>query len=445
MSENSFTLNIAEYEFSVTEISSRIKVLLEENLGLIRIRGEISGLKIASSGHGYFNLKENNSILACTCWRPLLAKLKFIPVDGMEVVATGRISAYAGNSRYQLSVESLQQSGIGAFMQILKERKEKLEKEGVFTKPKRDLPFLPARIGVVTSMTGAVIKDIIHRISDRCPSHILIWPVAVQGENAAGEIANAIDGFNQLDLDIRPNVIIVARGGGSIEDLWAFNEEIVVMSVYRSDIPIISAVGHEVDNTLIDLVADKRAPTPTAAAEFVVPVIANLIHTIDSYYDALVSKINQFIKYEEQNINYNADLLKTLGNSIDYNQQFLDELSFRLIDSAPNLLKFKGVKLEFFDMERLNPIKVIEYHSLELMHEASNMAQYIKLTLKNYEYQLNLNNSLLTSLDYKTVLKRGFAIIKSEDGEFITSKSAADQQQEFNINFFDGNIVVNKT
>lgn len=167
MSDSSFTSNIAEYEFSVTEISSRIKDLLEENLGLIRIRGEISGLKIASSGHGYFNLKENNSILACTCWRPLLAKLKFIPVDGMEVVATGRISAYAGNSRYQLSVETLQQLGIGAFMQILKERKEKLEKEGVFTKPKRDLPFLPGRIGVVTSMTGAVIKDIIHRISDR--------------------------------------------------------------------------------------------------------------------------------------------------------------------------------------------------------------------------------------------------------------------------------------
>lgn len=437
--------NIIEHEFSVTEISTRIKGLLEDNLGYIRIRGEISGLKIASSGHGYFNLKENNAILACTCWRPLLARLKFTPIDGMEVVAIGKISAYAGNSRYQLSVENLEQSGLGAFMQILKERKEKLEKEGIFNKPKNDLPFLPDRIGVVTSPTGAVIKDIIHRISDRCPSHILVWPVAVQGENAAGEIASAIDGFNQLDPDMRPDVIIVARGGGSIEDLWAFNEEIVVMSAFRSNIPIISAVGHEVDHTLIDLVADKRAPTPTAAAEFVVPVIANLTHMIDSYYDGLISRINQFIKYEEQNINYNTDLLKSLSDSVDYNQQFLDELSFRLIDSLPNLMKFKRIKLDAFNVERLNPIKIIEYNSLELMYQVNNMAQYIKLKIKNYEHQLNLNNSLLISLDYNTVLKRGFAIIKSENGKFITSKLVADQQQEFTINFFDGNIVVNKT
>ncbi|XVN43654.1 MAG: exodeoxyribonuclease VII large subunit [Candidatus Rickettsia vulgarisii] len=437
--------NIIEHEFSVTEISSRIKDLLEDNLGYIKIRGEISGLKIASSGHGYFNLKENNAILACTCWRPLLARLKFTPVDGMEVVAMGKISAYAGNSRYQLSVENLEQSGLGAFMQILKERKEKLEKEGIFNKPKKDLPFLPDRIGVVTSPTGAVIKDIIHRISDRCPSHILVWPVAVQGENAAGEISNAIDGFNQLPIDMRPDVIIVARGGGSIEDLWAFNEEIVVMSAFKSDIPIISAVGHEVDHTLIDLVTDKRAPTPTAAAEFAVPVISNLTHMIDSCYDTLISKINQFIKYEEQNINYNTDLLKTLSNSIDYNQQFLYELSFRLKDSLPNLLKFKRIKLDAFDMERLNSVKIIEYNSLELTHQANNMEQYIKLKLRNYEHQLNLNNSLLASLDYNTVLKRGFTIIKSEDGKFITSKSMADQQQEFSINFFDGNIVVNKT
>ncbi|KAJ6645043.1 Exodeoxyribonuclease 7 large subunit [Pseudolycoriella hygida] len=366
MVKNNFIWDLAdkiEHEFSVTEISSRIKELLENNFGYIKIKGEISGLKVASSGHGYFNLKENTAILACTCWRPILAKIKFTPIDGMEVVARGKLSGYAGNSRYQLSVESLEQAGLGAFMQILRERQEKLERE------------------------GAVVKDIIHRISDRCPTHILIWPVAVQGDNAAGDIAKAIEGFNELNQELRPDVIIVARGGGSIEDLWAFNEEIVVRSVFNSAIPIISAVGHEVDHTLIDLIADKRAPTPTAAAEFAVPVIANIIHTISYYYDALLSRINQVVKQYEQALSYNTDIVKSLSTCIDYNQQLLDEV-------------------------------------------------------KNYAHQLELNNSLLASLDYKTVLKRGFALVTSQQGNFITSTSEAIIQPEFHIKFFDADEVI---
>lgn len=445
MAEDNLILDLTDkldYEFSVSEISNRIKELLENNFGYIRIKGEISGLKIATSGHGYFNLKENNAILACTCWRPVLARINFTPQDGMEIVARGKLSGYAGNSRYQLSVETLQQAGLGAFMQILKERHEKLAKEGIFDKPKKSLPFLPNKIGVITSLTGAVIKDIIHRIKDRYPSHVIIWPVTVQGENAANEIANAIKGFNKLDYHIRPSVIIIARGGGSTEDLWAFNEEIVVRSAFNSVIPIISAVGHETDHTLIDLVADKRAPTPTAAAEFAVPVIANLIHTVRSYYEALISRINQFIKYAQQDISYNTDLNKSLNTRIDYNQQLLDELSFRLLDSLPNLLKFKRAKLETLGIERLNPIKIIEYQALELRHQVNYMLRSIKIQIQNYDHQLNLSNSLLTSLDYKTVLRRGFAVIRSEDGNFITSKSAANKTQEFNIHFFDGNIAV---
>ncbi|WP_341763757.1 exodeoxyribonuclease VII large subunit [Candidatus Tisiphia endosymbiont of Beris chalybata] len=445
MAEDNLILDLTDkldYEFSVSEISNRIKELLENNFGYIRIKGEISGLKIATSGHGYFNLKENNAILACTCWRPVLARINFTPQDGMEIVARGKLSGYAGNSRYQLSVETLQQAGLGAFMQILKERHEKLAKEGIFDKPKKSLPFLPNKIGVITSLTGAVIKDIIHRIKDRYPSHVIIWPVTVQGENAANEIANAITGFNKLDYHIRPSVIIIARGGGSTEDLWAFNEEIVVRSAFNSVIPIISAVGHETDNTLIDLVADKRAPTPTAAAEFAVPVIANLIHTVRSYYEALISRINQFIKYAQQDISYNTDLKKSLNTRVDYNQQLLDELSFRLLDSLPNLLKFKSAKLETLGIERLNPIKIIEYQELELRHQVNYMLRSIKIQIQNYDHQLNLSNSLLTSLDYKTVLRRGFAVIRSEDGNFITSKSAANKTQEFNIHFFDGNIAV---
>ncbi|WP_425363238.1 exodeoxyribonuclease VII large subunit [Candidatus Tisiphia endosymbiont of Hybos culiciformis] len=445
MIENNFITNLVNQEFSVTEISSKIKELLENNFGYIRVKGEISGLKIATSGHGYFNLKENTAVLACTCWRPVLAKIQFTPVDGMEVVAIGKLSGYAGNSRYQLSVENLEPAGLGAIMQILKELQAKLEKEGIFDKPKKPLPFLPNKIGVVTSMTGAVIKDIIHRINDRCPSHVLIWPVTVQGGNAASEIAEAIEGFNKLEQNIKPDVIIVARGGGSIEDLWAFNEEIVVRSVFSSDIPIISAVGHEVDNTLIDLVADKRAPTPTAAAEFAVPVLSGLNYTISSYYETLLNRINQLVKYQQQVVNSNTNISRSLTAYIDYNQQLLDELSFRLTDSLPNLLRFKVAKLESLNIEILNPLKKVDYKALELEHQFNYTLKSISTKLKNYEHQLNLNNLLLTSLDYKTVLKRGFTVIKSADGEFITSKVMASRKQEFNIKFFDGDILVHTT
>ncbi len=442
MLKNSFITTSVEQEFSVTELSSKIKELLENNFSYVRVKGEVSGLKIATSGHGYFNLKENTAVLACTCWRPVLAKIRFILVDGMEVVIRGKLSGYAGNSRYQLSVEVLEPAGFGAIMKILKERQKKLEEEGIFSKKKKLLPFLPGKIGVVTSMTGAVIRDIIHRIDDRCPSHILIWPVAVQGENAASEIADAIEGFNKLDKNLKPDVIIVARGGGSIEDLWAFNEEIVVRSVFNSDIPIISAVGHEVDNTLIDLVADKRAPTPTAAAEFAVPMLSNLKYIIGSYYDTLLNSISHLLKYEQQVINSNTDIFKSITTYINHNQQLFDELTFRLIDSLPNSLRFEMAKLDIFNIKILNPLKVFDYQSLELTHQSNYMLKSITTELQNYEHQLNINSLLLTSLDYKTILKRGFALIKSENGQFITSKVVASKKQKFNIKFFDGDITV---
>lgn len=231
---DNFIANQATKEFSVSEISNKIKELLENNFGYIKVKGEISGLKIASSGHAYFNLKENTAILACTCWRPILAKIKFPLNDGMEVVISGKLSSYAGNSRYQLSVDNLQPAGLGAMLQILNERKARLEKEGLFNKIRIPIPFLPDKIGVITSITGAVIKDIIHRIRERFPTRIIIWPVSVQGENSGNEIAEAIEGFNNLEEINKPSVIIVARGGGSIEDLWSFNDEILVRAAYNS-------------------------------------------------------------------------------------------------------------------------------------------------------------------------------------------------------------------
>lgn len=430
------------HEFSVIELSNKIKELIENNLGYIRVKGEISGLKIASSGHGYFNLKENTAILACTCWKPVLSKIKFPLADGMEVVVSGKLSGYPGNSRYQLSVEKIDPAGVGAMMQILKERKEKLTKEGIFDKIKKPLPFLPSKIGVITSITGAVIKDIIHRITDRCPSNIIIWPVTVQGENAGNEISNAIDGFNKLESFNQPDVIIVARGGGSIEDLWAFNDEIVIYSAYNSKIPIISAVGHEVDYTLIDLVSDKRAPTPTAAAEFAVPVASILKATLNSHHNVLLNRINQLLKYEQQTVNNYQNIYKHLVNYIEDKQQRLDEISFRLSDSLPSLFKLKTAKLDLFNLVRLNPLKLVSYKSLQLTHQSNYLIKSINQAVNNFSHKLNLNNQLLASLDYNNVLKRGFAIIKSTDGEFLLSKTIAITQEKFNIKFYDGDLTV---
>src|SRR5580700_5196164 len=271
-------------EFSVSEIAAALKRTVEDSFPFVRVRGEISGLKFHSSGHVYFDLKDDKAVLNAVIWRAVAQRLKVKPQAGLEVVCTGRISTYAGSSRYQIIVEQVELAGLGALMAMLEERKKRLTAEGLFaTERKKKLPYLPGVIGVVTSPTGAVIRDIMHRLSARFPRRVLLWPVAVQGERAASEIAAAIRGFNVLPAGgpvPRPDVLIVARGGGSIEDLMAFNEEIVVRAAAESAIPLISAVGHETDTTLIDFASDARAPTPTAAAEMAVPVRSELLSQV---------------------------------------------------------------------------------------------------------------------------------------------------------------------
>ena len=266
--------------FSVTELSGALKRTVEDAFGHVRVRGEISGWKRHGSGHGYFTLKDEGACIDAVLWRGQAARLQFAPEDGAEVIASGKLTTYPGRSKYQLVVDRLELAGEGALMALLDKRRRSLAAEGLFDESrKRKLPFLPKTIGIVTSPTGAVIRDILHRLADRCPTHVLLWPVPVQGEAAAAAVAAAIRGFGamRVDGDIgRPDLIIVARGGGSIEDLWAFNEEIVVRAAAESPIPLISAVGHETDTTLIDHAADRRAPTPTAAAEMAVPVLAEL-------------------------------------------------------------------------------------------------------------------------------------------------------------------------
>ncbi|MAW81826.1 MAG: exodeoxyribonuclease VII large subunit [Parvularcula sp.] len=272
------------HEYTVSELSGAVKRTIEDAFGLVRVKAELGRCTRAASGHFYLDLKDEKAVISGVMWKGNAARLSINPEQGMEVVATGRMSTFPGQSRYQLIIDSLEPAGVGALMALFEERKKKLAAEGLFApERKKPLPFLPKVIGVVTSPSGAVIRDILHRLRERFPRHVIVWPTLVQGRGAEEKIAEAIRGFNALqsDGDIpRPDVLIVARGGGSLEDLWCFNEEAVARAAAASEIPLISAVGHETDTTLIDYVADKRAPTPTAAAEIAVPVRADLLSEV---------------------------------------------------------------------------------------------------------------------------------------------------------------------
>ena len=275
-------------ELTVSELAQALKRTVEDRFGLVRVRGEISNYRGPhSSGHAYFCLKDAGARLDAVIWKTSLLRLKTRPEEGLEVIATGRITTFPGKSAYQIVIETIEPAGVGALMALLEERRKRLVAEGIFaTERKQAIPFLPSVIGIVTSPTGAVIRDILHRLSDRFPRRVVLWPVRVQGETAAAEVSAAIAGFDALDGSstiARPDVLVVARGGGSLEDLWCFNEESVVRAVAACRIPVISAVGHETDTTLIDFVADLRAPTPTAAAEKCVPVRADLLAQVADY------------------------------------------------------------------------------------------------------------------------------------------------------------------
>ena len=272
---------------SVGELALKLKRVVEGAFGHVRLRGEISGYKRVASGHAYLSLKDDGAVIDGVIWKGQVSLIPFQPQDGIEVIATGKVTTYPGRSKYQIIIERMELAGEGALMALLEKLKAKLAGEGLFdVRRKKLLPFLPRVIGVVTSPTGAVIRDILHRLEDRCPTHVLVWPVKVQGEGSAKEVVNAIRGFDAIlpgGPVPRPDLVIVARGGGSIEDLWSFNEEQVVRAIAGCSIPIISAVGHETDTTLADFAADLRAPTPTAAAEMAVPVLADLRLTLDGY------------------------------------------------------------------------------------------------------------------------------------------------------------------
>jgi exodeoxyribonuclease VII large subunit len=386
---------------SVSEISLSLKSCVEQVFSHIKVRGEVSDVKKATSGHIYFSLKDKDSVLSAICWRGRSSATVQAIQAGLEVVCTGKLSTYPGRSNYQMIVDSAEPAGIGALLKLLNERKEKLEKEGLFdASHKKPIPYLPETIGVITSPTGAVIRDIIHRLTDRFPRHVLVWPVAVQGETCAQEVANAVKGFNHLPENFpKPDVLIVARGGGSLEDLWGFNEECVVRAVYESEIPVISAVGHETDTTLIDYVADLRAPTPTGAAEKAVPMRMELLQRVQSSSLRLTSALQRTLSEKQMRLMMAQKGLPNLGDIVCQFTQRLDDKSEKLQTAFQNLFQ-----------------------------RCADKVQSIGRLLDSYSYQ--------------NVLKRGFVLVSNGQQKIITSKNQAQTQSLLNLQFMDGSVAV---
>jgi exodeoxyribonuclease VII large subunit len=483
-------------EWSVSDLAGALKRTLEDAFGHVRLRGEVSGYRGPhSSGHAYFCLKDQNARIDAVIWKGAFAKLKIRPEEGMEVIATGRITTFPGSSKYQIVVDSLEPAGIGALMALLEERRRKLNAEGLFAQErKRRLPFLPQVIGVVTSPTGAVIRDILHRLEDRFPRRVLVWPVRVQGETSAAEVAAAIRGFNALESGgrvPRPDVLIVARGGGSIEDLWGFNEEIVVRAAAESAIPLVSAVGHETDWTLIDHAADLRAPTPTGAAELVVPVRVELMAAVNDLSRRHVEAALRLVERRRSDLRATAralpspealfspkrqrlDLAATklypaLARNARGHEERLLKVSRQLAHVSPvaNVARMRArldavgprpynavcrsILLREESLKQISRRLVVSRETL-LRAERTRLAQGHELTQRVAERlgpalrgqiarkadRLDAVSKLFDSLNYKSVLKRGFALVRDADGQPLNSADAVLDGQALVLEFADG-------
>jgi exodeoxyribonuclease VII large subunit len=435
--------NAAEY--TVSEIAQAVKRTVEEGFGYVRVRGEISGFRGQhSSGHAYFTLKDADAAIDAVVWRSSWPKLTFKPEEGLEVIATGRLTTFPRSSKYQIVIEQMEPAGAGALMALLEERRKKFLAEGLFDKArKRPLPYLPRVIGVVTSPTGAVIRDILHRLDDRFPSHVIVWPVRVQGETSAAEVAAAIAGFNALPAEgpvARPDLLIVARGGGSIEDLWGFNEEIVVRAVVASTIPIISAVGHETDTTLIDYAADMRAPTPTAAAEAAVPVRAELIAYVDDHGLRLRQATRRIAaNYRDRLRAAGAGLPRPL-DLITVAGQRLDHAASNLLSALRHTSQVKAIQLAKIRLSRAALDAGLNRARMGLDPRAQRLAPAMHRALERRSERLDGLGKLLLTLGYKSVLARGFAIVKDHEGELVRSSQFLRAGDALRIEFADGEV-----
>jgi len=431
-------------EYSVSGLSFALKRTLEDAYGLVRVRGEISGFKRAASGHVYLALKDADAALDGVMWRGGAAKLRFQPEDGLEVVCTGKITTFPGRSKYQLVIESMEPAGAGALMALLEERRKKLAAEGLFEATrKRALPYLPEVIGVVTSPTGAVIRDILHRLADRFPRTVLVWPVLVQGERAASEIAAAINGFNALEPGgavPRPELLIVARGGGSIEDLWAFNEEVVVRAAAGSEIPLISAVGHETDTTLIDFASDRRAPTPTAAAEMAVPVRAEILAQV-------LDKGARLERAQVRRLSEFATHLSGLGRALPRPHELLalarqrfDGAAERHAQALRSHVRVLEGRLKSAEA-RLRPQTL----KLDVTRQVARLDELDRRRAATGVRRLDASRlalsslaKLLQSVSHESALERGFVLVHGADGRLVRRREALKSDETVRLTFRDG-------
>lgn len=474
-------------EFSVSDLSNALKRTVEDAFSFVRVRGEISGFKRASSGHMYLALKDDKAVIDGVCWRGQAAKLGLVPEDGMEVIVTGRLTTFPGRSKYQIVIETMEVAGEGALLKLLEERKKKLAAEGLFDpERKKPIPFLPDVIGIVTSPTGAVIRDIMHRLRDRFPRRVLLWPVLVQGQGAAEQVAEAVRGFNDLlpyGQIPRPDVLIVARGGGSLEDLWSFNEEVVARAVAESDIPVISAVGHETDTTLIDFVSDLRAPTPTGAAEKAVPVRVELIGQVEEDGLRLAQAVRRLGVEKKTALESLARGLGDPKRMLEERSQTLDNWADRLPRAAVNVTQQARARLNEASARLVSPREQLSEKSGRLENAALRLDGAMKSALQMQQSRLDraaaglrpsdakrdiaradkqiidlgtrlqgaVRNTLtreaeglarydrlLESYSYRNVLKRGFAVVRDGDGNLIGKSSDLVTGQTYDLEMGDG-------
>ncbi|MCF6325692.1 MAG: exodeoxyribonuclease VII large subunit [Devosiaceae bacterium] len=447
MNETSSTETSNAHEFTVSQISKAVKSSVEEQFGHVRVRGEVGRLSRPGSGHIYFDLKDDKAVLAAVAWKGVASRWRFQPEQGLEVIVTGKLTTFPGQSKYQIIVENVEPAGVGALMALLEERRKKLTAEGLFDEDKKQsLPFLPMVIGVVTSPSGAVIRDILHRLEERFPTHVIVWPVRVQGPSSAKEVAAAVEGFNMLPPDgniARPDLIIVARGGGSIEDLWSFNEEEVVRAISESSIPLISAIGHETDMSLADFAADKRAPTPTAAAEIAVPVRAELI----GYINDLNSR-----KYTGtlRNISSLRDRLRAVSAGLPGADDLVAQARQRLDLASTKLSAALNVsrQAKALGLARVAPRlssrvlkNLLEEHKsrvlaasqrsgvalsnrtqnsrLQMVPVANRLEPAMALKIREKRRELKASFQLLNSLGYRNVLERGFVLVMDKNQQVV--------------------------
>ncbi|TBW37197.1 exodeoxyribonuclease VII large subunit [Siculibacillus lacustris] len=446
---DSATPNVVE--FSVSELAQAVKRSIEDGFGHVRLRGEISGYRGPhSSGHAYFSLKDDGARIDAVVWRGSFGKLRFKPEEGMEVIATGRLTTFPGSSKYQIVIEALEPAGVGALMALLEARRKALAAEGLFdVARKRPLPRLPKVVGVVTSPTGAVIRDILHRIADRFPVRVIVWPVRVQGDTSAAEVAAAIAGFDALPEDgsgavPRPDVVIVARGGGSLEDLWSFNEEIVVRAAAACRIPLISAIGHETDWTLLDHVADLRAPTPTGAAEMALPVRSELLDQVATFGVRLSGAARRGLESRRGELRSAARALPAGRNLIATAQQRFDLASGRLAHALETATRVHATRFARVS-GRLSPTtlaRAIATGGERLTRLGERAARAVEVALGRRRDRLDGAGKLLAVLSYRSVLARGFALVRDAEDRPVRAAAGVAVGAGLTLEFADGRLAV---